>query len=50
MSLYRVWPDGTCQNIDEHQYDHMSDDFEIIAADSEEEAIAAALDPNRFTL
>ncbi|MCL2874732.1 MAG: hypothetical protein FWF12_00260 [Betaproteobacteria bacterium] len=40
---YRVWPDGTVQSVDDGSaFDWMSDDYAIINANSEEEAIELA--------
>jgi hypothetical protein len=36
---YRVWPDGTTQEQEEEPYQWMSDDFVVVAADNEEEAL-----------
>lgn len=37
--LYRVWPDGTVQEIYWTPYHWMSDDYAIIEAESEEDAL-----------
>lgn len=36
---YRVWPDGTVQEIAEAPYSWMSDDYETVDAVDEEDAI-----------
>lgn len=48
MSVYRVWPDGTAQDVDDGDpYSWMSDDYWIVTnADTEEEAIEMALGVN----
>lgn len=42
MFTYRVWPDYTIQESDERPYQWMSDDYILIDADSEEEALKIA--------
>lgn len=39
MNSYRVWPDGTVQDTEAEAYSWMSDDYVIVEASSEEEAI-----------
>ena len=39
MFTYRVWPDYTIQESYERPYQWMSDDYILIDADSEEDAI-----------
>ena len=38
MVRYRVWPDGTVQEAGESPYSWLSDDYEIVEAEDEEEA------------
>lgn len=40
---YRVWPDGTTQECSEAAYEWMSDDYLVVSADSDEEALSLAL-------
>lgn len=43
---YRVWPDGTCQAVEEGMaHSFMSDDFAVVLACSEEEACEKVLGP-----
>ena len=35
---YRVWPDGTVQSCDEEPYGWMSDDYQLVFADNEDQA------------
>lgn len=42
MFTYRVWPDYTIQESYERPYQWMSDDYILIDADSEEEALKIA--------
>lgn len=43
---YRVWPDGTVQATEDGEpYSWMSDDFMVIKAENEEEALAMATAP-----
>lgn len=42
MNTYRVWPDGTVQDAEEEPYHWMSDDYMLINANSEEEALREA--------
>lgn len=35
---YRVWPDGTVQDLDDEPHRWMSDDYEVVSAADEEEA------------
>lgn len=39
---FRVWPDGTVQDYDESPYLWMSDDFQVVWAGNEEEALQRA--------
>ncbi len=39
---FRVWPDGTVQSFDDAPHSHKSDDFAVMWAYSEEEALAGA--------
>ena len=40
---FRVWPDGTVQAVDDGDpYSHMSDDFTVVWAVSEDEALQKA--------
>lgn len=42
-SLYRVWPDGTVQDVDEGEpYPWMSDDFLLVIAPDEDAALRIA--------
>ena len=42
-AAYRVWPDGTVQSTEDGQpHQWMSDDFLVVSASSEEEALAKA--------
>lgn len=43
IQFFRVWPDGTVQDIDEAPCEWRSDDFTLVEADSEEEALALFL-------
>ena len=39
--LYRVWPDGTVQGVEDGApYSHLSDDYELVFAVDEEDAAA----------
>lgn len=38
-SMYRVWPDYTVQETDEPPYSWMSDDYLLVDAESEEDAV-----------
>lgn len=40
MVRYRVWPDGTVQEVSETPYSWMSDDYETVDAVDEEDAYA----------
>ena len=40
--LWRVWPDGTVQHTDEPAHSHMSDDYVVVWAYSEAEALSIA--------
>lgn len=40
MVRYRVWPDGTVQETTETPYSWLSDDYEIVEAEDEEDAYA----------
>ena len=42
FSSYRVWPDGTVQDVEETAHSWMSDDWEEVRALSEEDALAKA--------
>lgn len=43
MSTYRVWPDGTVQDVEEGDpYSWMSDDYQLVLAGSEEDAALIA--------
>jgi hypothetical protein len=44
MFTYRVWPDYTINECSEPPYHWMSDDYILIDADSEEEALKIAED------
>jgi hypothetical protein len=38
-TCYRVWPDGTVQNCeDEEPYNWLSDDYQLVSADDENQA------------
>ena len=40
MNPYRVWPDGTVQaKEDSPAYSHMSDDYLVVYADDEDDAL-----------
>lgn len=39
---WRVWPDGTVQSTDEALFFWMGDDYQLISARSEEEALEIA--------
>lgn len=41
MTQFRVWPDGTCQCVDDGEppYEWMSDDYMTVWATTEDEAI-----------
>lgn len=42
MNQYRVWPDGTVQAVEDGEpYAWMSDDFALVWAGDEEEALLA---------
>lgn len=42
--LYRVWPDGTVQEVDDGEpYSHMSDDFKVVLAEDGTEAAKLVL-------
>jgi hypothetical protein len=41
-TLFRVWPDGTTQEADALPYSWMSDDYELVWAMSEDEALTLA--------
>lgn len=36
---YRVWPDGTVQELSEPAYSYMSDDFVVVDAEDELDAL-----------
>ena len=36
---YRVWPDGAVQEVSETPYSWMSDDYQIVEAEDEEDAL-----------
>jgi hypothetical protein len=40
--IYRVWPDGTVQDAYEQPYDWMSDDFQVVVARDEADALEQA--------
>lgn len=40
--LFRVWPDGTVQHVDEPRHTHMSDDYAFVWAFDEDGAVAFA--------
>ena len=42
MVRYRVWPDGTVQEVSETPYNWMSDDYQIVEAEDEEDALRKA--------
>lgn len=45
-SAFRVWPDGTVQAVEDGAaYSHMSDDYAIVLATSEEAACERVLGP-----
>lgn len=39
LQFYRVWPDGTVQDSEDRPYEWKSDDYLMVEADSEEEAL-----------
>lgn len=40
--LFRVWPDGTVQHVDEPRHLHMSDDYVFVWAADEDDALNLA--------
>lgn len=43
MNTYRVWPDGTVQAVDDGEpYNWMSDNFQLVIAESGEDAVLIA--------
>lgn len=38
LQRYRVWPDGTVQDIEDDPYHWMSDDYQTVSATNEDEA------------
>jgi hypothetical protein len=42
MIEYRVWPNGTVQEASSDPYPFMSDDYEYVWADDEEQALLVA--------
>lgn len=46
---YRVWPDGTVQEEHETPYNWLSDDYQIVEAEDEEDALGKVnLDERRI--
>jgi hypothetical protein len=39
LNKFRVWPDGTAQWVGEPAYSWMSDDYEVVVANDEEDAV-----------
>lgn len=48
LTTYRVWPDGTVQEVSEHPYSWLSDDYLVVQAVDEENAVAAVAAASRF--
>ena len=43
--MFRVWPDGTVQPVEDGDpYSWMSDDYVVVEADNEDEAVRNALE------
>lgn len=42
MTKFRVWPNGTVQEADEEPYSWLSDDYMIVEAENEEDALVKA--------
>ena len=42
QTCFRVWPDGTIQDVEETPHSHMSDDYCHVWAYSEDEALKIA--------
>lgn len=42
MFTYRVWPNGTIQEIDEEPYHWMGDDYTLICAEDYDDALSVA--------
>lgn len=38
LPRFRVWPDGTVQELNDGAYSWMSDDYQIVSASDEDEA------------
>lgn len=41
--LFRIWPDGTVQHVDEPAHTHMSDDYAFVWAQNEDDALSIAI-------
>ena len=42
LEKFRVWPDGTVQQVSEPIYSWMSDDYQVVEAADEEDALRKA--------
>ena len=42
MTKFRVWPNGVVQEADEEPYSWLSDDYMIVEAEDEEDALVKA--------
>ena len=42
MNRYRVWPDGTVQELSDEPYSWMSDDYLVVDAEDECDAVVKA--------